>query len=38
MDKKRVLLLSDLHYCQEEYGGISRDEASPPFGTDPYGA
>jgi UDP-2,3-diacylglucosamine pyrophosphatase LpxH len=26
MDKKRVLLLSDLHYCQEEYGGISRDE------------
>lgn len=26
MEKKRVLLLSDLHYCQEEYGGISRDE------------
>ena len=24
--KQRVLLLSDLHYCQEEYGGISRDE------------
>lgn len=26
MDRKRVFLLSDLHYCQEEYGGISRDE------------
>ena len=26
MEKKRVLLLSDLHYCQEEYGGIPRDE------------
>ena len=26
MEAKRVLLLSDLHYCQEEYGGISRDE------------
>ena len=26
MEKKRVLLMSDLHYCQEEYGGISRDE------------
>lgn len=26
MNKQRVLLLSDLHYCQEEYGGISRDE------------
>ncbi|MBQ6823358.1 MAG: metallophosphoesterase [Clostridia bacterium] len=26
MKKQRVLLLSDLHYCQEEYGGISRDE------------
>ena len=21
MEKKRVLLMSDLHYCQEEYGG-----------------
>lgn len=26
MEKHRILLLSDLHYCQEEYGGISRDE------------
>ncbi len=26
MKKHRILLLSDLHYCQEEYGGISRDE------------
>ena len=26
MKKQRVLLLSDIHYCQEEYGGISRDE------------
>lgn len=26
MEAKRVLLLSDLHYCQDEYGGISRDE------------
>lgn len=26
MERKRILLLSDLHYCQEEYGGISRDE------------
>lgn len=26
MKGKRVLLLSDLHYCQEEYGGISIDE------------
>lgn len=24
--KQRILLLSDLHYCQEEYGGISREE------------
>lgn len=24
--KLRILLLSDLHYCQEEYGGITRDE------------
>ena len=26
MKKHRILLISDLHYCQEEYGGISRDE------------
>lgn len=26
MDRTRILLLSDLHYCQDEYGGISRDE------------
>ncbi len=26
MNRQRLLLLSDLHYCQEEYGGISRDE------------
>ena len=26
MSRQRVLLISDLHYCQEEYGGISRDE------------
>lgn len=26
MKQHRILLLSDLHYCQEEYGGISRDE------------
>ena len=23
---KRILLISDIHYCQDEYGGISRDE------------
>lgn len=26
MEKQRILLLSDLHYCQDEYGGISRNE------------
>ena len=26
MEKTRLLLISDVHYCQEEYGGISRDE------------
>ena len=26
MEKRRVLLLSDIHYCQEEFGGISIDE------------
>lgn len=25
-ERKRLLLLSDIHYCQEEYGGISREE------------
>ena len=25
-NRKRLLLLSDIHYCQEEYGGIARDE------------
>ena len=26
MSSHRILLLSDLHYCQDEYGGIPRDE------------
>ena len=24
--KKRILIVTDIHFCQEEYGGISRDE------------
>jgi len=26
MERQRVLLLSDIHYCQENFGGISADE------------